>query len=92
MLCTLDSACIVLCVLDPMYFSKGLRTEEPFAMLSGKRNYNGDYRYEARIGLGFTKVYGLGSSYVAVGRPKVLAILLGLLHWQSKTVERPFRI
>ena len=35
MLCTFDSACIVLCVLDPMYFSKGLRTEEPFAMLSG---------------------------------------------------------
>ena len=36
MLCTLDSACVVLCVLVPMYFSKGLRTEEPFAMLSGK--------------------------------------------------------
>ena len=37
MLCTLDSACIVLCVLDPMYFSKGLRKEEPFAMLSGEK-------------------------------------------------------
>ena len=35
MLCTLDSAYIVFCVLDPMYFSKGLGTEEPFAMLSG---------------------------------------------------------
>ena len=28
---------LILCVLDPMYFSEGLHTEEPFAMLSGKR-------------------------------------------------------
>ena len=55
MLCTLDSACIVLCVLDPMYFSKGFRTEEPFPMLSGIRNSPknsiGSY-YLGPIGLG----------------------------------------
>ena len=49
MLCTLDSACIVLCELDPMYFSKGLRTEEPFAMLSGKTEPRG-LHMEACIG------------------------------------------
>ena len=30
---------LILCVLDPMYFSEGLHTEEPFAMLSGKKDF-----------------------------------------------------
>ena len=34
--CTSSLRVLLLCVLDPMYFSEGLCTEEPFAMLSGK--------------------------------------------------------
>ena len=30
---------LILCVLDPMYFSEGLCTEEPFAMLSGRKDF-----------------------------------------------------
>ena len=33
--CT-NSVYLILCVLDPMYFSEGLCTEEPCAMLSGQ--------------------------------------------------------
>ena len=31
----INAVYLILCVLDPMYFSEGLCTEEPFAMLSG---------------------------------------------------------
>ena len=34
--CT-NAVYLILCVLDPMYFSEGLCTEEPFAMPSGTR-------------------------------------------------------
>ena len=32
----INAVYLILCVLDPMYFSEGLCTEEPIAMLSGK--------------------------------------------------------
>ena len=34
----INSVYLILCVLDPMYFSEGLCTEEPSAKLSGKRS------------------------------------------------------
>ena len=41
----INAAYLILCVLDPMYFSEGLRTEKPFAMPSGKIIYIYIYVY-----------------------------------------------
>ena len=35
----INAVYLILCVLDPMCFSEGLYTEEPFAMLSGTSRY-----------------------------------------------------
>ena len=72
MLCSLDSACIVPCVLDPMYFSKGLLTEEPFAMLSGKHIRVGCQKTEPQLKFYLTEDQRLLTIQGAASSPYIL--------------------
>ena len=81
----INAVYLILCVLDPVYFSEGLCTEEPFAMLSGKMVLSGKTKFflgktREKIFLESGRIvlqkmcfccfwFSLGKSWLSVERP-----------------------